>query len=201
MKKDELKNIANFVFESGILSKTPRSGLWFLGTGKQSVAEHAFRTTMIGYILSCLEPKADKNKVIFLCLIHDLGEGRTSDLNYVHQKYGRLAEAQAVDNIAHNLPFGQEIKTAFTEMEAKQTLEAKLTKDADQLEWMATLLDEAAKGNKKAFAWADLAFKRLKTSQAKKLGKLLKTTHPDAWWFDVKDKWFVDRKQKDKKWK
>src|SRR3989344_8509357 len=100
----DLKTLANFVYEVGILSKTPRSGLWFLGTGKQSVAEHLFRTTMIGYVLAHLVPEANKERLLFLCLVHDLGEGRTSDLNYVHQKYGRLAESQAVADIAKALP-------------------------------------------------------------------------------------------------
>ena len=33
MKDNDLKAVADFVYEVGILSKTPRSGLWFLGTG------------------------------------------------------------------------------------------------------------------------------------------------------------------------
>ncbi len=196
-----LEPIANFVFESGILSKTPRSGLWFLGTGNQSVAEHLFRTAIIGYILARLVPGANKDRIIFLCLIHDLAEGRTSDLNYVHQKYGRLVEAQAVADIAKALPFGQEIREAYKEVEEKKTLEGKIAKDADQLEWLATLREETMKGNAKAQIWAAIAYRRLKTPVAKKIGKLLLRTHPDAWWFSEKDKWFVNRPAKLQKWR
>ncbi len=32
------------------------------------------------------------------------------------------------------------------------------------------------------------------------MAKFLLKTHPDSWWFNAKDSWFVDRKQKDKKW-
>ncbi len=196
-----LKNIANFIYEAGILNKTPRSGLWFLGTGAQSVSEHIFRTTVIGYALSELIPRADKNKVILLCLIHDLGESRTSDLNYVHQKYGRLAESQAVEDIAKSLPFGANLKSLHKEAKERKTLEAKIAKDADNLEWMATLREEFDKGNFKAKSWIELAYKRLKTPQAKKLGKLLTEIKPDDWWFNEKDKWFIDRKPETKKWK
>ena len=37
------KKIVKFLFEVGILSKTPRSGFHFLGTGEQTVAEHINR--------------------------------------------------------------------------------------------------------------------------------------------------------------
>ena len=199
MKKNsekKLKEITKFIYELGILAKTPRSGFWFLGTGSQSVAEHISRAVMIGYILSYLTPKANKDRVMFLCLIHDLGEGRTSDLNYVHQKYGRLAEDQAIGDIAKELPFGNEIKKSFEEAKDKKTIEAKLAKDADNIEWIASLLDEARKGNIKAKSWAKIALKRLKTPAGKKIGKSLFIIEPDSWWFKKDDQWFVDRSPK-----
>lgn len=199
MKKEELKSFVNFIYESGILSKTPRSGLWFLGTGSQSVAEHSLRVAYIGFVLCYLTPKANRDRVIFMSIFHDFGEGRTSDLNYVHQRYGRLAEAHAIDDLAMTVPFGKDIKDAYEEAHAKESIEAKLTKDADNLEWMATLREEETKGNLKARKWAVIANKRLKTPAGKKLGKLILTTHPDGWWFNENDSWFVDRKVKKSK--
>ena len=126
-------NLAAFVYETGIHARTPRSGFWFLGSGNQSVAEHLFHTAMIAYALAHMEPKADRNKVVLMALFHDIGEGRTSDHNYIHQRYGRLAEAEAVKDIANSVPFGGEILDLFTEEQEKITLEARLVKDADQL--------------------------------------------------------------------
>jgi putative hydrolases of HD superfamily len=199
--KSEYQKIANFIYETGIHSKTPRSGLWYLGSGNQSVAEHLFHTSMIAYALCYLEPKADKNKVVLMALVHDIGEGRVSDHNYVHQRYGRLAEAEAVSDIAKSVPFGDEIERLFKEEGKRETLEAKLVKDADTLEWMTTLRGEEVKGNTKAKGWIKTAEKRLKTKAGKKLGSLLIKTHPDAWWSNSKDPWFVNRDEKDKKWK
>jgi len=34
---------AKFLYEVGMLQRTPRSGFAFLGSGKQSVAEHTYR--------------------------------------------------------------------------------------------------------------------------------------------------------------
>jgi len=63
MKKD-IKPIINFLFEVGILSKTPRSGFHFLGSGEQSVAEHVHRTLYAGYVLATLEGSVDMGKVM-----------------------------------------------------------------------------------------------------------------------------------------
>jgi len=199
--KKDFQAIANFIFEAGILSKTPRSGLWFLGTGEQSVSEHLLRTAYIAYALAYLTPKADRNKIVLMAIFHDLGEGRTSDLNYVHQRYGRLSESHAIDDLAKTIPFGPEIKKLYQEEQARTSLEARLTKDADQLEWLATMREEEMKGNAKAKKWAEITFRRLKTSAGKKIGSFLMKTHPDGWWFNEKDRWFVNREEKHKKWK
>jgi putative hydrolase of HD superfamily len=203
-KKNKTENthnqIVNFIYETNIHSKTPRSGFWPLGSGSQSVAEHLFHTAMIAYALSYLEPKADKNKLVLMALFHDIGEGRTSDLNYIHQRYGRLAEAEAVNDISKSVPFGPEILELYKEGHKRETLEARLVKEADNLEWIVTLREEEVKGNIKAKEWITHAVKRLQTIQGKKIGKLLVNTDPDAWWFNVNDDWFVDRKEKDKKW-
>ncbi len=192
--------VANFIYETGIHSKTPRSGLWFLGSGSQSVAEHLFHTAMIAYALCNLVPEADKSKVVLMALFHDIGEGRTSDLNYVHQRYGRLSEASAVDDLAATVPFGPEIASLYKEEQAKESLEAKLVKDADQLEWISTLRGEEVKGNLKAREWIEIGQKRLKTEAGKKIGEVLVKIHPDSWWFDVNNSWFVDRKQDSDGW-
>ena len=196
MKKKDFQQITDFIYEIGILRKTPRSGFWFLGTGEQSVAEHLFRTAYIAYALAYLTPKADKNKVVLMALAHDLAEGRTSDLNYVHQRYGRLAEARAFDDVAESVPFGGALRDLYLEEQAKKTLEARIVKDADRLEWIASLREEEVKGNKKAKEWTVSARKRLTTPAAKKIVLLLLKTHPDRWWFNKNDKWFVGREEK-----
>lgn len=170
-----------------MLSKTPRSGLWFLGTGQQSVAEHLLRTTFISYALCYLQPKADRAKVVLMSMFHDFAEGRTSDLNHVHQRYGRLAESEAFKDIAVKVPFGGEMAALYEEEHARKTLEARLVKDADTLDWIATLREEELKGNMKAKAWQKTAYTRLTTPEGKIIGKYLLSTHADAWWFPKDD--------------
>jgi putative hydrolase of HD superfamily len=82
-----MKNIAKLLFEAKMLKEIPRSGFHFLGSGKESIAEHTFSTVFIAYVMSQLEPKVKALKLISMCLVHDLPEARIGDLNTVQKKY------------------------------------------------------------------------------------------------------------------
>lgn len=193
-KNNQNNSIVNFLFEVGILSKTPRSYAYFLGSGSQSVAEHINRVCFIGYVLCFLNPKANMDKVLKMCLFHDLAEARTSDLNYVHQKYAKADETKALSDIAETVPFGDDIKSLVEERNAGKTLEAQLAKDADRLEWLLTLKEHSDTGNTRAESWMPSAFKRLKTDSAIKLGETIQRTMSDDWWFaDKESDWWVTR--------
>ena len=154
---------------------------------------------MIAYALCHVTPEANKEKVVLMALIHDLGEGRTGDSNYVHQRYGRLSERMAFEDMADDVPFGKELMALFNEEQERLTLEANLVKDADSLEWIASLREEEVKGNTKARSWLVSATKRLKTPAGREVATRLMTMHPDSWWYDEKDSWFVDRDEKARK--
>ena len=82
-----MKNIAHLLFKANILKEIPRSGYHFLGAGKESVAEHSFSVSFIAFVMSQIEPDVDAFKLIAMCLVHDLPEAKTGDLNYVQKKY------------------------------------------------------------------------------------------------------------------
>ena len=44
----QLERITDFFHEAGHLRHTPRSGYAFLGSGSENVAEHSYRTSVIG---------------------------------------------------------------------------------------------------------------------------------------------------------
>lgn len=189
------KQIVNFLFETGILGKTPRSGFYFLGSGEQSVAEHITRVIFIGFTLSQLEPKANTGKVLQMCLLHDLHESRTSDLNYVHRKYTKSDEKRATEEIAATLPFGNNLVGIVDEFENNKTIEARLAKDADQIEMILSLKEQVDIGNTRAKTWLPSAIKRLQTKTAKELAKGIVKTSSDNWWFsNKKDSWWVNKK-------
>lgn len=189
--------IADFLFEVGILAQTPRSGFHFLGSGRQSVAEHVHRVVYAGYVLAMMEGNVDVAKVMKMCLLHDLAEARTSDLNYVHQKYNQADEQQALRDLAATVPFGTDILAANQEYEERKTKEANVAKDADQIEWILSLKEQVDTGNSRAESWMHIAVRRLKTAAAKKLASEIVRTNSDRWWFgDGQDEWWVSRKKK-----
>jgi putative hydrolase of HD superfamily len=196
MSKDN-RSIVNFLFEVGILAKTPRSGFYFLGSGSQSVAEHINRVVYFGYVLAMLDDSVDTAKVMKMCLLHDLAEARTSDLNYVHQKYTTSDEFTAIKDLAKTLPFGDDILETLAEFKAKKSKEALLAKDADQLEFLMSLKEQADIGNTRALTWIPPSVKRLKTKAAKELAEKIITTDSDDWWYADKDSdWWVKRSGK-----
>ena len=190
-----MKNIANFLFEAGMLKRTPSTGFQFLGSGAESVAEHIFRTIYIGYTLGNLIKGVDTDKLIKMCLFHDLPEARTGDLNYVNKKYVKADIEKAVDDLAATVPFGGEIKELVLEFERGETAEAKLAYDADQLELILALKEYKDVGSKYADEWLEFAIKRLKTDMARDLAKTILETDSSLWWFSEKSDWWVRGKE------
>ncbi|HXX80864.1 MAG TPA: HD domain-containing protein [Thermodesulfovibrionales bacterium] len=186
-----MERIANFLFEAGMLKRTPRTGFQFLGSGAESVAEHIFRTVYIGYALGRLTEKADTDRIIKMCLFHDLPEARTGDLNYVNKKYVKADETRAINDLAATLPFGEEIQELILEFLKGESLEAQLSHDADQLEMILALKEYKDLGNKYADEWLDFAIKRLKTDIAREVSGKILETDSSLWWFGDKGEWWI----------
>jgi putative hydrolase of HD superfamily len=187
-----MRDIANFLFEVGILKKIPRSGYQFLGTGGESVADHSFRVTVIAYLLAKNEPEADLQRVVLMGLFHDFHEARTGDHNYVNKRYVAVDEDKAMDDLAQRIPFGQEIISLINEFNSRQTLESRLAQDADQLDFILELKRQKDLGNKSAAEWLKYSVKRLITNFAKKLAEEILETDSSDWWFTKKEELWVN---------
>ena len=186
------KRTVEFLFEVGMLKKTPRTGYQFLGSGGESVADHSFRTAVIGYVLASQENDADRNKVVLMCLFHDLSEARSGDHNYMNKKYVEVDEESAIRDQVRELLFGDEIIALIHEFNSGDTLDARLSKDADQLDLILELKEQLDLGNPNAQDWLSFAFRRLHTDGAKKMAEEILTTHSTDWWFDKKTDWWVN---------
>lgn len=189
----ELKAIADFLFEVGMLKRTPRSGFQFLGTGRDTVAEHSLRCAVIGYVLARMSGKLSTERVVLMCLFHDLVEARTGDLNYVNKKYVEADEEAALRDMTTNLPFGEEIRSVTEEFNERTTPESNFAHDADQIEMILQLKELGDLGNRYAPDWISAAMKRLRTEQGKRLARSILNTDFSAWWFKEKnDEWWVN---------
>jgi putative hydrolase of HD superfamily len=186
-----MKNIANFLFEVGMLKRTPRTGYQFLGSGAESVAEHIFRTIYIGYVLGRLSSDVNVDRIVKMCMFHDLPEARTGDQNYVNKKYVDVDRKKAVEDMSSPLQFGQEIEELITEFEEGISEEARIARDADQLEFVLALKEWKDIGNAYAEEWLEFSLKRLQTNTARDLAKVILETDSSLWWFGEKGDWWI----------
>lgn len=189
-----MKNIANLLFKARILKDIPRSGYHFLGAGNESVAEHSFSTTFIAFIMSQMVPDVNTEKLLAMCLVHDLPEAKTGDLNYVQKKYVIADESKAIEDIAKNLPFGSSITDLIKEFNSGRSVEAELAHDADQIALILDLKVLSDIGYKPPKKWLPAALKRLKTKIGKQIAEGLLKTEWDEWWLEN----YVDRQNGNK---
>lgn len=183
-----MSSIVNLFNEIGMLAHTPRSGFAFLGTGKQSVSEHSYRMALIGFVLAELSEKpVDKYKLLMMCLLHDLPEARTGDLNYVNKRYAQANVDQVLNDFEKDYPLGRQIAAYVRAYEKEISIEAQLAHDADQIEMLLALKEQADFGNPKAMIWFEKVEQRLETEAAKKIAKEILATSVDAWWLQNKE--------------
>lgn len=103
----------------------------------ESVAEHSFRLALMAYMVSDEVPEIDTDKVIKMCLIHDLGEAITGDIpSFEKTDSDEAAEDSAVAGFVNGLPeyWKKQLGEMYSEMNELKTPEAKLYKALDKLE-------------------------------------------------------------------
>lgn len=107
------------------------------GGRHESVAEHSWRLALLAYWLKDDFPEADMDKVIRMCLIHDLGEAFTGDIpSFDKTAADEAAEEARLSAWVRSLPepFRSEMDGLYREMTALQSTEARLYKALDNLE-------------------------------------------------------------------
>ncbi len=177
-----MEHIANLLFEVRILKDITRSGYAFLGSGKESIAEHSFMTAFIGFTMARMNPDLDGTKLVAMALVHDMAEARTGDLNYVEKTYCRKDEAKAISHLTRFVPFGKDITDLVEEFNLKKTQEARLANDADQISFileLKKLMDTGSKGPEK---WIPIILDRLLTQTGQKIAQSILKTQWDEWW-------------------
>ena len=104
---------------------------------RESVAEHSWRLALMAMLVADEFPDDDMDKVIRMCLIHDLGESFTGDIPAFDKSSDhRILEQQRLNGWIETFP--EPTKTQFeqllAEMNAMETDEARLYKALDNLE-------------------------------------------------------------------
>ena len=103
----------------------------------ESVAEHSWRISLMAFLLKKEFPELDMDKVVDMCLIHDLGECFTGDIpTFAKTEEDRQTERALLNQWVRTLPpeVSAEMQSLYAEMDAQETPEAKVYKSLDKLE-------------------------------------------------------------------
>ena len=179
----------NFFAEAGLLKKVKPTGWWVAGIkDPESVAEHSFRTAVIGLYLAYLEG-ADPFKVVTMALFNDIHEARINDLHKMGHYYIDFKDAEKRVFVDQMKSLDKKIRTRLEalrgEYDDQSSRESLIARDADILECLLQAkeyVDDGYTGAKLFFARAP---RFLKTKSAKALWGKIRKWDSNQWWQDV----------------
>lgn len=186
-----LKRDVELIFETGTLRFVDRMWKQLFGPELQNDAEHTFRIVWVALILANMalsgrnrKLKIDINKIIKMVLVHDLVESRTGDTHYLSRRYTKRNDILAAKDIFKSTSLEKEFITIFEEYEKRETIEAKIAKDADNLDIDIETREVKARGGKIPRMWGKFrrtARRDFYTNSAKKLAQAILSADPNDW--------------------
>ena len=122
----------------------------------ESTAEHSWRLALLAAVLTGERPVLDMQRVVLMCLIHDLGEAFDGDVPAIAQTAPGVkaaSELAAMERLTRLLPpeAGATIREIWEEYEACQTPEARWVKALDKAE---TIIQHNQGANPAGFDYA-----------------------------------------------
>ncbi len=198
LAKNMAKKDVDFLFEVGSLRRIPRAWQQILYGKVQNISEHSYRAALIAWIIALAEG-ADVSKVIKICLIHDIAESRTTDIAFLHREYVTRYEDLAEKHVFQGTILEKEAKLLLEEYNQRKTLEAKIVKDADNLDVDLELQELAYGGDTGAMSMqvdrkSVIRNKKLYTKTAKKMWDDIKKANPNEWHHTLTDNWVNNKK-------
>jgi putative hydrolase of HD superfamily len=184
-KTSDLSTDINFLFEMGNIRFIARTWSRFLHSDLSNLAEHHFRVFWIAMIIAAREQNVDTGKLAKLCLLHDIAESRTGDVDYLSRQYVERNEELGIKDMLAGTPIEEEFLALWREYEDRETLEARIAKDADNIDVDLELAEQEANGSqlKRSLmvARARVAESKLYTETARELYRQIQNSDPHAW--------------------
>ncbi|HQO57266.1 MAG TPA: HD domain-containing protein [Candidatus Omnitrophota bacterium] len=184
--KTAAEQALDFFAEAGLLKRIKRTGWWVAGIDDpESVAEHSFRTAVIGYYLAYWED-VDPFKVVTMSLFNDIHEARINDLHKMGHYYidFKLAEQKVFKDQVAGLD--ARVKGALERMRAEydkqMSPESLVARDADILECLIQAKEYYDNGYCAARLFFKSAPKFLRTKSARKLWGQIRRWDSSRWW-------------------
>ncbi len=187
MKKRDLE----LLYEIGSLRHIPRGWTQHLGVRCATDLEHTMRVIFTALILARMEKVKNEEKIIKMALVHDLAETRTADHSYVQKVYVTIDEKSAIHDTLQGTILS-DFEEIIDEYEERKCIEAKIVKDADNLDIDIELKEFDEQGHKLPKKWINerklIRNKKLYTKSAKKLWDEIQKSSPASWHIES-NKW------------
>lgn len=185
MSKGDNQSDINFLFEMGNIRLIDRMWRRFHSKDFANLAEHHFRLFWIAMTIAANEPDADTAKVAKMAMVHDIAESRAGDVDYLARQYVERNEELAIKDMLAGTSLEQEYLELWQEYEDRETIEAKIVKDADNLDVDFELAEQAMNGNPLQRDWQSnrqfVGETKLYTDTAKLIFKQLADANPHDW--------------------
>lgn len=173
------------LYEIGALRFIQRSWKRFLHPFAQNITEHTYRVIWIALIIAKQEGSVNCEKMLKMALVHDLSESRSGDVDYISRLYTKANEALGIEDIFAGTSFEKEYVNLWKEYEDRSSLEAKIVKDADNLDVDFELREQKTMGNQLHEVFTskrkDTMDKILYTKTAKQIWKDIQSSNPHDW--------------------
>lgn len=176
----------DLLYELGAIRLIDRQWRRFHATNTANLADHHFRVAWIALIIAAREDKkVDTGKLVKMALVHDIAESRTGDVDYLARQYVDRHEDTAIADMLADTSVGKEFLALWEEYEKRECLEAKIVKDADNLDVDMELIEQGVRGNQLHQTWRSarlqVADTRLYTKTARQLFDEIHAADPDNW--------------------
>ena len=192
------KRDIELLFELGAIRNMSRGWVQHVGQDVASITEHTFRVVWIALAIARREGAGDEGKIIKMALVHDIAESRVSDLSYIQKVYVKADEDKAAKDMFAETSFEDFYEDTLAEYEKRESIEAKIVKDADNIDIDLELKELEERGSKLAGKHLQVHRKivreeKLYTDAAKELWDELQNAGVSDWhlhankWYKVPD--------------
>ncbi|MEI6345947.1 MAG: HD domain-containing protein [bacterium] len=188
----DLTRDTELLYEIGSFRHVQRTWKRFHNSDFANASEHTFRVMWTALLLAKHERKmggaakaVDEEKILKIAMAHDLAESRTGDVDYISRQYTQRDEEKGAYDMFNGTVFAAEVLPLLAEYEKRESMEAKIVKDADTLDVELELMEEHSRGNKVAERLMSLrkvaVFEKLFTESACQFWNKIHQTDPHDW--------------------
>lgn len=172
------------LFEIGSLRNVQRLWRQHFGMDVANDLEHTVRVMWIALLIARMEKVGNDEKIVKMGLLHDIAESRTVDHGHVHKAYVVSDEERAAHDMFQDTHL-VDLEVLLNEYKERQSIEAKIVKDADNLDVDFELRELASRGSTLPKKWLAgrkiIRNKKLYTKSAKLIWDALQNADSDAW--------------------